>query len=101
MMSVEPGLVDANVLVYAMDAGAPQHRASRDLLDAARASSTTLYVTSQILCVSPIRAPLTTHCALFQACSCFFMCCQFQLARWKGGWTCFAVTPLSAETQIE
>jgi predicted nucleic acid-binding protein len=49
-MSVEPGIVDANVLVYAMDADAPQHAASRALLDAARNSATTLYVTSQILC---------------------------------------------------
>jgi predicted nucleic acid-binding protein len=49
-MSVEPGIVDANVLVYAMDADAPQHAASRALLDAARDSSTTLYATSQILC---------------------------------------------------
>jgi predicted nucleic acid-binding protein len=49
-MSVESGIVDANVLVYAMDADAPQHVASRALLDAARDSSTTLYVTSQILC---------------------------------------------------
>jgi uncharacterized protein len=49
-MSLEPGIVDANVLVYAMDADAPQHVASRALLDAARDSSTTLYVTSQILC---------------------------------------------------
>jgi predicted nucleic acid-binding protein len=31
-------------------ADAPQHAASRALLDAARDSSTTLYVTSQILC---------------------------------------------------
>jgi len=45
-MSVEPGLIDANVLVYAMDADAPQHAASRALLDAARDTSTTLYVTS-------------------------------------------------------
>jgi predicted nucleic acid-binding protein len=49
-MAVEPGLIDANVLVYAMDADAPQHAASRALLNAARDSSTTLYVTSQILC---------------------------------------------------
>ena len=49
-MSIEPGIVDANVLVYAMDADAPQHAASRALLDAARESSTTLYATSQILC---------------------------------------------------
>jgi uncharacterized protein len=50
-MSVEPGFVDANVLVYAMDADAPQHAASRALLDAARDLPTTLYVTSQILCL--------------------------------------------------
>jgi hypothetical protein len=49
-MSVEPGLIDANVLVYAMDADAPQHVASRALLDTARDTSTVLYVTSQILC---------------------------------------------------
>jgi len=49
-MSVEPGIIDANVLVYALDADAPQHAASRALLDAAGDSSTTLYVTSQILC---------------------------------------------------
>ena len=49
-MSVEPGIIDANVLVYAMDADAPQHVASRALLNAARDSSTTLHVTSQMLC---------------------------------------------------
>lgn len=49
-MFPEPGIVDANILVYALDTDAPQHRASRALLDAARDGSTTLYVTSQILC---------------------------------------------------
>jgi predicted nucleic acid-binding protein len=49
-MSVEPGIVDANILVYAFDVGASQHLASRSLLDAGRAGATTLYVTSQILC---------------------------------------------------
>jgi predicted nucleic acid-binding protein len=49
-MPVEPGTVDANVLVYAMDEEVPQHAASRALVDAARVSSVTLYVTSQILC---------------------------------------------------
>jgi hypothetical protein len=49
-MSVEPGIVDANILVYALDADAPQHLASRSLLDAARNGATELYVTSQILC---------------------------------------------------
>jgi predicted nucleic acid-binding protein len=49
-MSNEPGLVDANVLVYAMDADAPQYESSRALLESARDGTTTLYVTSQILC---------------------------------------------------
>jgi toxin-antitoxin system PIN domain toxin len=50
MMSVEPGIIDANVLVYATNADVPNHPASRALLDAARDPSVTLYVTSQILC---------------------------------------------------
>jgi predicted nucleic acid-binding protein len=50
MMSVEPGVLDANILAYAVDADAPQHAASRALLDAASDSFATLYVTSQILC---------------------------------------------------
>jgi uncharacterized protein len=50
MTSVEPGVIDANVLVYAVDADHPHHATSRALLDAARNRSTTLYVTSQILC---------------------------------------------------
>ena len=50
-MSLEPGIVDANVLVYAMDAEASQHAASRALLGEAREDpASTLYVTSQILC---------------------------------------------------
>ena len=49
-MPVEPGIVDTNVLVYALDADAPQHAAARALLEAAREGSATLYVTSQILC---------------------------------------------------
>jgi predicted nucleic acid-binding protein len=49
-MPVEAGIIDANVLVYALDADAPQHAASRALLEAARDPSTTLYVSSQILC---------------------------------------------------
>jgi uncharacterized protein len=49
-MSVEPGIIDANVLVYAMDADAPQHASSRALLEAARDALATLYVTPQILC---------------------------------------------------
>lgn len=49
-MPAEPGVVDTNVLVYAMDVNAPQHAASRALLDAGLEPSTALYVTSQILC---------------------------------------------------
>ncbi|HEY0796044.1 MAG TPA: type II toxin-antitoxin system VapC family toxin [Acidisarcina sp.] len=49
-MPPEPGLVDANVLVYAMDEDSPQFAASRAILDAARLGSTILYVTPQILC---------------------------------------------------
>ena len=49
-MSVEPGVLDANILVYAMDAGAPQHAASFALIQAASDHATTLYLTSQGLC---------------------------------------------------
>jgi toxin-antitoxin system PIN domain toxin len=49
-MPVEPGLVDANVLVYAMDADAPQHATSRALLESARATSATVFVSLQTLC---------------------------------------------------
>jgi predicted nucleic acid-binding protein len=49
-MLVEPGVLDANILAYAVNADAPQHVASRALLEAARDPSTALYVTSQILC---------------------------------------------------
>ena len=49
MMSVDPGVLDANVLAYAVNADAPQHKASRTLLDAASDPAVTLYVTSQIL----------------------------------------------------
>jgi toxin-antitoxin system PIN domain toxin len=48
-MSVEPGGVDTNVLVYALDADAPQHAAARALLEAGRDPANTLYVTQQIL----------------------------------------------------
>ncbi len=49
MTSVEPGIVDANILVYALDVEAPQHAASLALLHAARNPATILFVTSQIL----------------------------------------------------
>ena len=37
-------------MVYALDTVAPQHAAARTLLEAARAETAVLYVTSQILC---------------------------------------------------
>jgi hypothetical protein len=49
-MPVDPGVLDANVLAYAVDVDAPQHAASSALLEAASDPSVTLYVTSQILC---------------------------------------------------
>jgi uncharacterized protein len=49
-MRAEPGIVDTNVLVYALDTAAPQHNAARTLLETARVDIATLYVTSQILC---------------------------------------------------
>src|ERR1700677_3506314 len=49
-MSVEPGVVDANVLVYAINPDTPQHAASYALLEAARDPAVILYVTSQVLC---------------------------------------------------
>ncbi|HEV2097540.1 MAG TPA: PIN domain-containing protein [Stellaceae bacterium] len=49
-MPAEPGIVDTNVLVYALDTAAPQHTAARALLEAEREETAILYVTSQILC---------------------------------------------------
>lgn len=49
-MPVEPGVLDANVLVYAVETDAPQHANSRALVEAARDPATTLYLTSQALC---------------------------------------------------
>ena len=49
-MPIEPGVLDANVLVYSIDADSSQHAAARALVDSARDASVTLYVTSQILC---------------------------------------------------
>jgi predicted nucleic acid-binding protein len=50
MMSIEPGVLDANVLVYAVEAVAAQHAASRSLIEAAADPTTTLYLTSQGPC---------------------------------------------------
>jgi predicted nucleic acid-binding protein len=49
-MSVDPGVIDANVLAYAVNGDASQHGVSRALVEAARDPTTRLYVTSQILC---------------------------------------------------
>ena len=49
-MSVEPGVLNANVLAYAINADALQQAASRALLEATPDPSITLYITSQILC---------------------------------------------------
>ncbi len=49
-MSVEPGVIDSNILVYAVEAGAPQHAVSRTLIEAARDPAAVLYLTSQALC---------------------------------------------------
>ena len=49
-MSIEPGVLDANVLVYAVQTGAPQHAASLALIEAASDPATALYLTSQGLC---------------------------------------------------
>jgi predicted nucleic acid-binding protein len=43
-MLVEPGVLDANILAYAVNADAAQHAASRALLEAARDPSITLYM---------------------------------------------------------
>lgn len=49
-MSVEAGIVDANILADAVNGDAPQHAVSRALLETARDPAVSLYVTSQILC---------------------------------------------------
>lgn len=49
-MPVEPGVLDANILIYAVNTDAPQHAAARRLLEAALDPTATLYVTLQILC---------------------------------------------------
>ena len=65
-MLVDPGVLDANVLAYALNVDAPQHAASRALLEAASSPSVSLYVTSQILCelysliTNPRRVPVAS-----------------------------------------
>lgn len=102
-MSAEPGIVDANVLVYALDADAPQHPASRHLLDEGRSGATTLYVTSQILCefysvvtnprrVAKPRKAADAIVAITSLLS-FLHVLPIPPAQWKGGLTCFAAIP--------
>jgi len=43
-------MLDANILVYAVEANALQHASSRALIEAARDPATILYLTSQTLC---------------------------------------------------
>ena len=68
-MSVEPGVLDANVLAYALNGDAPQHPASLALLEAARDPSIKLYATSPILCevysliTNPRRVPVASSSA--------------------------------------
>lgn len=50
MTSFEPGLIDANVLVYALDAQSQYHLDSRSLLDSSFSGDVLLYVTSQVMC---------------------------------------------------
>src|SRR5271165_6861758 len=104
-MSVEPGVLDANVLAYAVNADAPQHAVSRALLDAASDSSIKLYVTSQILC-NFIRSSLTRaespsfllvrkHCSSFRPYWLFlaFTCCRRRPAWSQDGWSFSGATP--------
>ncbi|MBZ5624083.1 MAG: PIN domain-containing protein [Acidobacteriia bacterium] len=104
-MTVEPGILDANVLAYAVNRDAPQHAASRALLEAARIPSTRRYVTSQILCefysvitnprrVAAVSSPtealriLSTMLALPG-----LQVLPIQPVRSRDGWNCCSVTP--------
>src|ERR1017187_97290 len=53
-MLVEPGILDANILAYAVNADAPQHAASRALLEAARSEEHT----------SELQSPMYLVCRL-------------------------------------
>jgi predicted nucleic acid-binding protein len=96
-MPVEPGIVDANVLVYALDADAPQHAAARALLETARDASITLFVTSQILCefysivtnARRVPKPRSSADAQSPGFLLFSMCCPSRCTRLTDGSTCF------------
>ncbi len=47
---IEPGVIDANILVYAINPESSQHAGSNNLLEGARNPANTLFVTSQIIC---------------------------------------------------
>jgi predicted nucleic acid-binding protein len=49
-MLPDSGVIDANILIYAVNTDAPQHGASRRLLEAILDPAATLYVSPQILC---------------------------------------------------
>lgn len=49
-MPLEPGVIDANILIYAVNTDAPQHAACRRLVEEALHPDVALYVTPQILC---------------------------------------------------
>jgi predicted nucleic acid-binding protein len=102
-MPVGPGIVDANVLVYALDADAAQHAAARALLEAARDASTTLFVTSRILCefysivtsvrrVPKPRSPADALSAISGLLA-FLHVLPFQCTRLTVGWICFVAIP--------
>ena len=109
-MLVEPGVLDANILAYAVNADAAQHVASRALLEEARDPSVTLYVTSQILCefysliTNPRRVAVASSpaealriisaCWLFPACT----CCRPRRIPLRDGWNYCGVTRSRVET---
>ncbi len=49
-MSIDPGVVDTNILIYGLSADSPHHEAARRILREAQAAAGTFCVTSQILC---------------------------------------------------
>lgn len=64
-MSVEPTLLDTNVLIYAFTEKAPQHQAARALLDQAKEEAANLVIVPQI--VSEFYAVATNPRQMVQA----------------------------------
>lgn len=110
-MSVEPGVIDANILTYAINADAPQHASSRALLEAARDPSITLYTSrrrsfASFIRSSPIRNGLPRRprqrkpyglfwrCWLCRAC----VCCQHLSRPSRDCWNCCSVIQSLAAT---